>query len=73
MMTTELDESCPGCGQIEGVEQTSATPRVVAWGCTGCGMDWAISVVNPHLRAADLTELVAAAEEIRRLRAPDKG
>ncbi len=26
--------SCPGCGQIDGVEQTSRTPRVAAWKCT---------------------------------------
>jgi hypothetical protein len=37
--------SCPGCGQIEGVEQTSVTPRVAAWKCR-CGMSWAISLVN---------------------------
>ena len=68
MTTTELDESCPGCRRIEGVELTSATARVMAWKCTGCGMDWAISVVNAHLRRAYLADLVAAAEEIRRLR-----
>lgn len=62
------DQSCPGCGHIEGVEQTSHTPRVAAWSCTACGMDWAISVVNPHLRSACLADLGAAVEEIGRLR-----
>jgi ribosomal protein L37AE/L43A len=40
--------SCPGCGEIEDVEQTSSTPRVAAWKCTRCGMSWAITVVNPQ-------------------------
>ena len=40
--------SCPGCGQIEGVEQTSSTPRVAAWKCTRCEMAWAITVANPQ-------------------------
>ncbi len=52
------DESWPGCGQIEGVEQTSATPRVAAWKCT-CGLSWAISRVNEHLRRACLAELAS--------------
>lgn len=59
---------CPGCGQIEGVEQTSATPRVAAWKCTRCAMSWAVSVVNPLVRPAYLADLAAAAEEIGRLR-----
>lgn len=62
------ERGCPGCGQVEGVEQTSSTPRVAAWKCTRCGMSWAISLVNPHLRHAYLADLVAAAEEIRRRR-----
>jgi hypothetical protein len=40
---TAADESCPGCGQIEGVEQTTATNRVAVWKCTHCGTCWAIS------------------------------
>ncbi len=32
-------------------------------------MDWAITVVNPHLRAAHPVDLAAAVEEIGRLRA----
>ncbi|MGH3768397.1 MAG: hypothetical protein ACRDS0_28360 [Pseudonocardiaceae bacterium] len=40
-------ESCPGYGHLEGVELTSATARVIAWTCTRCRMDWAISPVNP--------------------------
>jgi ribosomal protein L37AE/L43A len=65
---TAADESCPGCGQIEGVEQTTATNRVAAWKCTHCGMCWAISVVRPDSRAAVLlTDLGTAAAEIGRL------
>jgi hypothetical protein len=39
--------SCPGCGQIEGVEQTSRTPRVASWKCR-YGMSWVITVVSPQ-------------------------
>jgi hypothetical protein len=46
-LVTPQTESCPGCGQIEGVVQTTATTRVAAWKCT-CGLDWATSVVNLH-------------------------
>ncbi|MGH3842911.1 MAG: hypothetical protein ACRDS0_15910 [Pseudonocardiaceae bacterium] len=35
-------------------------PKVLAWSCALCGTEWVISVVNPHLRGADLTELLAA-------------
>lgn len=65
-MTCPADEACPGCGTTTGVQQiTGSSPKVHAWSCTACGLDWAITVVNPHLRARYLT---AAAEEIRRLR-----
>ncbi len=37
-----VPELCPGCRQIDGVEQTSRTPRVAARKCR-CGMAWAIS------------------------------
>jgi hypothetical protein len=64
---TPQTESCPGCGQIEGVVQTTATTRVAAWKCS-CGLSWAISVVRPDSRAAVLlTDLGAAAAEIGRL------
>jgi hypothetical protein len=55
--------SCPGCGQIEGVEQTSRTPRVAAWKCR-CGMSWAISVVNRGQRAAYFEQLAATVEQL---------
>jgi hypothetical protein len=57
------DESCPGRGQIEGVEQTTSTARVAAWKCTR-GLSWAVSVVNPRPTPAYLGDLGAAAEEI---------
>ncbi len=45
---TEAD-TCPGCGATHGVQPTPAPPKVQAWTCTVCGMDWAITVVNPAL------------------------
>lgn len=59
-------ESCPGCNQIEGVEQTSSTARVTAWKCTRCQTSWAMSLVNAHLRdrAGDYAEQVGAARWI---------
>lgn len=65
-MTSPTDDACPRCEATTGVRQiTGTSPKVRAWSCTACGLDWAISVVNPHLRAG---YLAAAAEEIRRLR-----
>lgn len=58
-------EPCPGCGQPDGVELTSATARVIAWKCTRCAMGWAISVVNPQLRSqAYPVDLAVVVEEI---------
>lgn len=59
-MTTATDpsgEACPGCGQADGVQLTSATPRVTAWTCTRV-LTWATSVVNPHLYPAQLAAVV---------------
>ncbi len=58
----------PRCGHLEGVELTSATARVIAWTCTRCRMDWAISVASPqpfldHL--AGTVELAAARSTLR--------
>jgi hypothetical protein len=30
-------KACPGCGQIDDVDQTSTTPRAATWKCTRCG------------------------------------
>lgn len=61
-MSSPTDEACPGCGTTTGVQPTSGTsPKVHAWSCTACGLDWAITVVNPHLRA----RLLALAERAR--------
>ncbi|MGH3810484.1 MAG: hypothetical protein ACRDRU_28460 [Pseudonocardiaceae bacterium] len=61
-------ESCPGCGATTGVLRTTgATPTIQTWSCTTCGLNWVLSVVNPHLRSAHLAGL-AAAGEIGRLR-----
>ena len=35
------DDECPGCGAT-----------VQAWTCPACGLDWAVTVVNPTVRAA---------------------
>ncbi|MGH3771295.1 MAG: hypothetical protein ACRDRW_07865 [Pseudonocardiaceae bacterium] len=62
-------ESCPGCAATTGVRRTTGTaPYVQAWSCVACGMDWAITVVNPHLRPAHPADLATAVEEIGRLR-----
>ncbi|MGH3874116.1 MAG: hypothetical protein ACRDSR_21885 [Pseudonocardiaceae bacterium] len=71
---TDRGDSCPGCGSTSGVQPcTGAPPRVQAWSCATCGMEWVTSVVNPHLRSAYLSELGAAVEEIGRLRAALRG
>ncbi len=44
-----------------------APPTVAAWACDHCDTDWAISVVNPHLRTIYLSDLTATADEIGRL------
>jgi hypothetical protein len=64
--TTNIDP-CPYCGTSDGVQPQPAPPTVQAWKCA-CGLDWAISVVNPHLRSTHLADLAAAADEIARLR-----
>ncbi len=61
-------ESRPGCGATTGVLRTTGTtPTIRTWSCTTCGLNWVISVVNPHLRPTHLADL-AAVEEIGRLR-----
>ncbi|MGH3833606.1 MAG: hypothetical protein ACRDRS_24745, partial [Pseudonocardiaceae bacterium] len=63
-------ESCPGCGATTGVLRTTGTaPTIQTWSCTTCGLNWVISLINPHLRPAHLVDLAAAVEEISRLRA----
>jgi ribosomal protein L37AE/L43A len=45
-------ESCPECGATHGVQRiTGTSPKVQAWTCTGCGLDFAVTVINPTLRA----------------------
>lgn len=70
--TTDPDP-CPYCGTTHGVQPTPAPPTVTAWTCTACGTDWAISVVNPHLRTTYPADLAATAHEIRRLRRTLRG
>jgi ribosomal protein L37AE/L43A len=62
-------DPCPSCETTTGVQRiTNTPPTVQAWSCTKCGTDWAISVVNPLLRSAYLTELAATRGEVGRLR-----
>jgi hypothetical protein len=62
-------ERCPYCWRTSGVQPiTGISPKVQAWSCRLCHTQWAVSLVNPHLRSAYLVELVAAAAEIHRLR-----
>ncbi|HET9116484.1 MAG TPA: hypothetical protein VFN75_00125 [Pseudonocardiaceae bacterium] len=68
MTSTTAIDPCPYCG-TSGVQATPDTPsRVRAWSCPACRTDWAVSVVNPHLRNSYLVEMAAAVEEIGRLR-----
>ncbi len=63
-MSCELDSStatdpteaqpCPGCGATHGVQPKAAPPKVDAWTCTACGMNWAVTVVNPALSIVGL-------------------
>ncbi len=47
---------------------TGTSPKAQAWSCTACGLNWAITIVNPKPRPAYLADLGAAAQEIGRLR-----
>lgn len=64
---TANDDACPGCGTTHGVQPTPAPPKVQAWTCTACGMNWAVTVVNPFLdrRAATvaLRQVIALADQ----------
>ncbi len=57
-------EECPGCARIDGAELTRCTSRVSAWKCIQCNTQWAISVVNPHLRPDYPATLAAAVEQL---------
>jgi hypothetical protein len=46
------DGTCSGCGALDGVQSQPAPPEVQAWSCTACGLDFACTAVNPHLRIA---------------------
>jgi hypothetical protein len=49
--------ACPGCGATSSVQPQPAPPKVQAWTCMACGMEWAITCVNPHLRPTYLADL----------------
>ncbi len=54
--------SCPGCGATTGVLRTTGTaPTIPTWSCTTCGLNWVISLVNPHLRPTHHADPSAAA------------
>lgn len=57
-------EVCPGCARIDGVELTRCTSRVTTWKCARCTTEWAISVVNPHLRPDHPATFAAAVEQL---------
>lgn len=48
----DSDGTCPGCGALDDMQSQPAPPKVQAWTCTACGMNWACMVVNPYVRAA---------------------
>lgn len=56
-------ETCPGCHTTDQVRSAGNTLNTEAWACDGCGMGWAVSLVNPHLRdrASDYAEQLGAA------------
>ncbi|MGH3804056.1 MAG: hypothetical protein ACRDTD_28770 [Pseudonocardiaceae bacterium] len=44
-------DACPYCRETSGVQVITDTPPTVhAWSCQACGTEWALTVVNPHLR-----------------------
>jgi hypothetical protein len=49
---TDSDDTCPGCGALDGVQPQPAPPTVQSWTCTVCGLHWVTTVVNPALRVA---------------------
>ncbi len=65
--TTDIDP-CPYCGETSDVRAMPAPAKVQAWTCDHCHTNWAVSVVNPHLRSPYLIGLAAAVGEISRLR-----
>ncbi|MGH3831961.1 MAG: hypothetical protein ACRDRS_16185, partial [Pseudonocardiaceae bacterium] len=55
-------ESCPGCGATTSAPRTTGTaPTIHTWSSTTCGLNWVISLVNPHLRPAHHADSPAAA------------
>jgi hypothetical protein len=73
-VTDPHDEACPGCRKTVDVRQVLATPPGVYEGaCSGCGMGWAITTVNPQPYLDRLTaaveRLTAARSLSRRLHA----
>jgi transposase-like protein len=61
--TTPIDP-CPYCGAT-GVQPIPAPPKVQAWTCTACRLDWAVTVVNPRSYLDRLAEAVAEAGRLR--------
>ncbi|MGH3754655.1 MAG: hypothetical protein ACRDRP_18550 [Pseudonocardiaceae bacterium] len=53
-VTDHTDQTCPHCGTTHGVQPIPAPLTVQAWACTACGLDWAITVVNPGLSIVGL-------------------
>jgi ribosomal protein L37AE/L43A len=61
-------DPCPYCGTTSRVKVITGTPpKVQAWSCLACRTEWAITVVNPHVRPLleQLAEDVAARAVLR--------
>ena len=62
-VTDPTDEACPHRGATDGVQITPAAPRVQAWTCAVCGLDFALAVIGllptPALRTAAFLDMLA--------------
>ncbi len=69
LLGTDDTEPCPYCEETSGVQPMPAPAKVQAWRCSVCRTQWAVSVVNPHLRTASyLAGLRTEVEEMGSLR-----
>lgn len=55
-------EACPGYGATDQVRSTGSTLNTATWVCDGCGLGWAVSLINSQLRdrAGDYAEQAGA-------------
>lgn len=61
------DAGCPHCGA--GVQPKPAPPKVDAWSCAECGLDFAVTVINPESELASLVSVLRTTVFLAVLRA----